>query len=107
VREKVIVGTPNLDAAVSRIRMRQRRALCDPGGRLVIVPFLVPVFAVLYQLPDVTGRLLAWHIQPTLTAMLLGPAYLGGAYFFLRAVRPGRRRHWLMRGLVKPAVEGG
>jgi hypothetical protein len=50
-----------------------------------IVPFLVVAFAVLYPVPGDTGRLFAWRIASPLTAMLLGSAYLGGAYFFLRA----------------------
>ena len=52
-----------------------------------IVPFLVVAFAVLYPVPGDTGRLFAWHIASPLTAMLLGSAYLGGAYFFVRAAR--------------------
>ena len=52
-----------------------------------IVPFLVVAFAVLYPVPGDTGRLFAWRIASPLTAMLLGSAYLGGAYFFLRACR--------------------
>jgi hypothetical protein len=51
----------------------------------VIVPILVVTFAVLYPVPTDTQRLFAWHIVPTLTPMVLGSAYLGGAYFFLRA----------------------
>jgi hypothetical protein len=51
----------------------------------VIVPILVVTFAVLYPVPTDTARLFAWHIVPTLTPMILGSAYLGGAYFFLRA----------------------
>src|SRR5215831_15730564 len=51
----------------------------------VIVPFLVVAFAVLYPVPTDTQQLFAWHIVPTLTPMILGSAYLGGAYFFLRA----------------------
>jgi hypothetical protein len=52
-----------------------------------IVPFLVAGFAVLYPVPGDTGRLFAWHIASPLTAMVLGSAYLGGAYFFVRAAR--------------------
>ena len=52
-----------------------------------IVPFLVAAFAVLYPVPGDTDRLFAWHIASPLTAMLLGSAYLGGAYFFVRAAR--------------------
>jgi hypothetical protein len=59
-----------------------------PLTRLVafaIVPFLLVAVAVLYPVPSDTQRLFAWTIRPTLTAMVLGSAYLGGAYFFLRA----------------------
>jgi hypothetical protein len=52
---------------------------------LAIVPFLVLAFVVLYVFPGDTDRLFAWTIKPTLTAMVLGAVYLGGAYFFLRA----------------------
>jgi hypothetical protein len=54
---------------------------------LVIIPFLVVAFAVLVPWPSDTGRLFAWEIKPTLTSMVLGSVYLGGAYFFVRAFR--------------------
>ena len=53
----------------------------------VIVPFLVVAFVVLYPWPKDTDRLFAWTIKPTMTPMVLGAVYLGGAYFFVRAVR--------------------
>jgi hypothetical protein len=55
------------------------------GVSLVIIPFLVVAFAVLYPWPHDTGRIFAWDIEPTITPMILGSVYLGGAYFFLRA----------------------
>jgi hypothetical protein len=55
------------------------------GVSLVIIPFLTVAFFVLVPWPGDTGRLFAWDIKPTLTAMVLGSVYLGGAYFFLRA----------------------
>jgi hypothetical protein len=69
----------------------------------VIVPFLVVAFAVLYPVPSDTAKLFAWHIVPTLTPMILGAAYLGGAFFFLRA---GRARAWstIKGGFVPVAV---
>ncbi len=51
----------------------------------VIVPFLVVAFVVLYVFPHHTPRLFAWTIHPTMTPMMLGSVYLGGAYFFVRA----------------------
>jgi hypothetical protein len=67
------------------------------GVSYAIMPFLLVAFAVLYPWPTDTGRLFAWQIKPTLTAMVLASAYLGGAYFFLRA---GASRSW-------QAVKGG
>jgi hypothetical protein len=55
------------------------------------VPFLLVAFAVLWPVPTDTDALFAWPSRPTLTAMVLGAAYLGGAYFFVRA---GRAAHW-------------
>jgi hypothetical protein len=52
-----------------------------------IVPFLVVAFVVLYGWPRETERLFAWTIRPTLTPMVLGAVYIGGAYFFVRAYR--------------------
>ena len=55
-----------------------------------ITPFLLVAFAVLYPFPGDTKRLFAWTITPTMTPMVLGSAYLGGAYFFIRVVRETR-----------------
>src|ERR1700682_4274086 len=52
----------------------------------IIIPFLLAAFGALYLLPEHTGELFAWNIQPRMTAMMLGEAYLAGAYFFVRAV---------------------
>ena len=53
---------------------------------LAIVPFLLAAFAVLDLFPGDTKRLSAWTINPTMTAMVLASAYLGGAYFFVRVL---------------------
>ena len=53
----------------------------------VIVPFLVLAFLVLVPRPGDTRRLFAWQILPTMSPMILGSVYIGGAYFFFRAVR--------------------
>ncbi len=52
----------------------------------VIVPFLVLAFLVLVPWPTDTKRLFAWQIMPTMSPMVLGSVYLGGAYFFVRVV---------------------
>ena len=57
---------------------------------LLILPFLVVASVLLYLLPTETELLFAWTIQPPLTAMLLGSAYLGGIWFFVHVVWQGR-----------------
>ena len=69
-------------------RTRSDRLL--PSTRVlaaVIVPFLVLAFAVLVPRPSDTKRLFAWQIMPSMSPMVLGSVYLGGAYFFVRVVR--------------------
>jgi hypothetical protein len=53
----------------------------------IIAPFLVLAFLVLFPWPGDTRRLFAWEIKPTMSPMVLGSVYLGGAYFFFRTVR--------------------
>ena len=66
---------------------------------IVIVPFLVVAFVVLYMFPEDTDRLFAWTIKSTMTAMVLGSVYIGGAYFFVRAAT-ARSFHPLDAGLA-------
>jgi hypothetical protein len=71
-----------------------------PSTRVVsaiIIPFLVLAFLVLFPWPTDTKRLFAWQIKPTMSPMVLGSVYLGGAYFFSRAVR-ARRWHTIAGG---------
>src|SRR5690242_3228272 len=56
----------------------------------IIVPFLVAAFIILYLFPDHTLALFAWGIQPRMSAMMLGAAYIGGAYFFVRVATNAR-----------------
>ena len=65
----------------------------------IIVPFLVAAFAILYLFPDHTQDLFAWGIRPRMSAMMLGAAYIGGAYFFVRAAA-GARWHWVKVGFL-------
>jgi hypothetical protein len=51
---------------------------------ILVIPFLVAAFIILYLLPSQAGRLFAWNIQPQMTAMMLAAAYMGGIYFFFR-----------------------
>jgi hypothetical protein len=51
---------------------------------IVIVPFLLVAFVLLYFFPDDTGHYFAWTIKPTMTPLVMGAGYIAGAYFFLR-----------------------
>lgn len=66
---------------------------------VVIVPFLLAAFVVLYGFPDRTSEWFAWGIDPPMTAMTLGAVYLGGAYFFVSAAR-ARAWHAIRTGFV-------
>ena len=65
----------------------------------IIVPFLVAAFIILYLLPDHTQEVFAWGIQPRMSAMMLGAAYIGGAYFFVHAAS-NARWHWVQVGFL-------
>lgn len=51
---------------------------------ILVIPFLVVAFVILYIFPEDTEKLFAWKIQPPMSAMMLGAAYAGGIYFFSR-----------------------
>jgi hypothetical protein len=71
--------------AVVEAPMRDDRVL--PETRVlgvVIVPFLVVAFALLYFFPDDTRHWFAWDVQPTITPLVMGAGYVAGAYFFVR-----------------------
>jgi hypothetical protein len=69
---------------------------------LFIAPFLVLGFGILYLFPDHTRELFAWTIRPRMTAMMLGAAYLGGTYFFVRAAA-SKRWHDVQAGFLPVA----
>ena len=72
----------------------------------VIVPILVAAFIMLFFFPNQTGQLFAWPIGPTMSAMMLGATYLGGAYFF-SAVIFARRWHTVKLGFLPVASFAG
>ena len=81
---------------------RDDRVLAFTKGLSVfIAPFLVVAFVILYFFPGDSGRLFAWPIKPSMTAMVLASAYLGGFYFFCRV--PFERR-WAAVKSGFPAV---
>ena len=53
---------------------------------VLIIPFLLAAFYVLYLRTSETKELFAWTIQAPMSAMMLASAYIGGAYFFGRAL---------------------
>ena len=72
----------------------------------IIVPILTIAFGMLYLLPSRSGELFAWPIRPTMTAMMLGAAYLGGAYFFIRVIQ-AQQWHTVALGLLPVSAFAG
>jgi hypothetical protein len=68
---------------------------------LALIPFLVAASGLLYLLPADTEQHFAWTIDPPLTALFLGSAYIGGIWFFGRVLTV-RRWHRVKYGF--PAV---
>src|SRR4051812_9078747 len=66
---------------------------------MVIVPFLVLAFGLLYFFPDDTRHWFAWDVQPTITPLVMGAGYIAGAYFFVR-VALERRWHRIQVGFL-------
>lgn len=64
---------------------------------VVVIPFLVAAFIILYFFPEQSGSRFAWAIKLPMTAVWMGAGYLGGAYFFLR-VALDRRWHRVAAG---------
>lgn len=56
----------------------------------LIVPVLVAAFVILFGFPGRTEDLWAWTIRPNLAALVMGGAYLAGAWFFTRGLFDGR-----------------
>ena len=92
-------GTGNRQMRRENLVRDDRVLLATRWLSAIIIPFLLAAFGVLYLLPDHTGELFAWNIQPRMTAMMLGEAYLAGAYFFARAVF-SPRWHWVAVGFL-------
>ena len=59
---------------------------------IVVIPFLLLAFLILYIFPDLSGERFAWAIKPHVTALFIGSGYLGGAYMFVFAIF-GKRWH--------------
>jgi len=53
---------------------------------VMIVPFLLLAFYILYLHPETSGERFAWEIKPVMMDMFMGAGYMAGAYFFLNVV---------------------
>ncbi len=53
---------------------------------IVVPPFLLVAFGILYIAHERAADLFAWAVKPQLTAMLLGSAYIGGVVYFLSSL---------------------
>ncbi len=73
---------------------RETRWLC-----VLIVPFLVAAFYILFLRPEDTETLFAWPIRPEMNARMLAAAYIGGVFFFVRAAL-ARRWHHIKLGFL-------
>jgi len=72
----------------------------------IIVPILTVAFGMLYLFPERTEELFAWALRPSMSAMMLGAAYLGGAYFFTRVVL-AKQWHTIQLGLLPVSAFAG
>ncbi|MCC6612885.1 MAG: hypothetical protein IT320_05355 [Anaerolineae bacterium] len=73
---------------------------------IIIVPILTVAFGMLYLFPERTEELFAWPLRPSMSAMMLGAAYLGGAYFFTR-VALAKQWHTIALGLLPVSTFAG
>ncbi len=96
---------PAADAVIAvPATTRDDRVLPLPRAvAILVIPFLLVAFGVLYVQPGLAADLFAWPIKPQLTAMLLGSAYLGGVVFF-SFVLGTRRWHQVSLGFPPVAV---
>lgn len=72
----------------------------------IIAPILIAAFIMLYLFPKDTGTLFAWPIKPTMSAMMLGATYMGGAYFFTK-VAMTKKWHTVSLGFIPVTAFAG
>ena len=70
---------------------------------IAIVPVLSAAFVILFLFPGRTRQLWAWTIHPSMSALMMGAGYGGGAYFFTR-VATTRAWHRVSPGFVAITV---
>lgn len=64
-----------------------------------IIPFLIAAFVLLFFWPHDTDKTFAWTIVPSMTAMMLASAYIGGVYYFVGVIT-AKRWHHIKVGLL-------
>jgi hypothetical protein len=89
--------------AVPRAVLRDEVLPTSRWLALFIIPFLVGATAILWIRPHETGRLFAWPMGSPMTALLLGSAYVGGIWFFVRVFR-ARQWHRVKIGFLPVAT---
>jgi hypothetical protein len=92
--------TLNDDSATRSVaagQVRDDRVLPETRALgIIIPPFLIAAFLILYLLPDHTKDFFAWGIKPNMTPLLMGGGYISGGYYFYRVLRAPR---WHLIGL--------
>lgn len=66
---------------------------------VVVIPFLVLAFIILFWFPHLTAERFSWEIKPAIMAAYMGSGYLGGAFLFVMTVL-GRRWHHVATGFL-------
>jgi hypothetical protein len=76
---------------------------------ILILPFLLAAWGILYLFPQHTEALFAWPITPEMSARLMGAGYLAGAYFFIRAATNNKWhtvQRWIPSGVFLCCLDG-
>jgi Trk-type K+ transport system membrane component len=87
--------------ALSELARDDRILPATKVALIIVVPFLVLAFLILYFFPEDSGERFAWAIKPAMTALFIGAGYLGGGYQFVRLILG---REWHRYGMAFPPV---
>lgn len=68
---------------------------------VIVIPFLLLAFYILYLNPETSAERFAWEIKPAMMGIFMGAGYMAGAYFFLNIVFS---RTWHRITVVFPAI---
>lgn len=93
--------TDNTKPALSEFARDDRILPTTKVALIIVVPFLVLAFLILYFFPERSAERFAWAIKPAMTALFIGAGYLGGGYQFVRLILG---REWHRYGMAFPPV---